>query len=560
VVTRPRPRREGPLLAAALLAGCRPAAGPPLSAASAAPPPDPPPAFVDAASASGLRYRWRIHGPQPYDILRTIGNGCAFLDYDRDGALDILLVGTPPALYRGDGHGRFIDVSVEAGLSKLEGRFLGCAAGDCDGDGFPDLYLSAYRGGALLRNLEGRRFLDVTAGSGLKPQSWGTACTFVDVDGDGRLDLYVGNYVRFGPETQPQLCSALGALTACGPAVYSAERGALYRSTGAWQFEDVTRAWGLDRLSGKTLGAAAGPIGREHRPALALANDQVPGDLLLLDGATSRNRGVALGTAYAADGRVYGGMGADWGDYDNDGLLDLVVATFQNQAKPVFRQSAGGFRAEDADRVGMRSAVPYVSFGAQWLDYDNDGWLDLMFTNGHVQDNIAEVDVLSGPRGGAMYRQSMLLYRNLGSRRLEDRSSSLGGGADGAIVGRGLASGDYDNDGRIDALAVDSEGAPLLLHNVTPPTGAWLQVELEGRRGNRSGYGALVIVEVAGRRLTRHCHADGSYLSSSDPRVHFGLGSARRIDRLQVYWPGGKVDTLREVPVNRVMRVREGSS
>jgi hypothetical protein len=503
----------------------------------------------------GLRYQWTIAGSRPLNILQGIGNGCAFLDYDADGNLDILLVGAPPALFRGDGKGHFRDVTQATGLAGMRGHFLGCASGDYDNDGFDDLYLSAYRGGALLHNEGGRRFRDVTRGAGLAPQPWGSSCSFVDADGDGRLDLYVGNYVRFGPETQPQLCDVHGTFTACGPGEYGAERGALYRNLGGGRFADVTRTWGLNQVSGKTLGVAAAPLGAGGT-ALAVANDQVPGDLLLLRGKASEDRGKVSGMAYAADGRVYGGMGIDWGDYDNDGRLDLVIATFQNQAKPVFHNEGSTFAPQDSARLGMTSSIPFVAFGVRWLDYDNDGWLDLLFTNGHVQDNIADADLMSGPAGGAVYRQPIVLYRNLQGMRFADMSDRLGS-AGRPIVGRGLAVGDYDNDGRLDALAVDAEGRPVLMHNVMPGAGNWLQVNLEGRGSNRDGYGALVILEAGGLHLTRHCHADGSYLSSSDRRVHFGLGEAHAVDRLQVRWPGGGIDTYRHLPVNRILTLRE---
>jgi hypothetical protein len=365
----------------------------------------------------------------------------------------------------------------------------------------------------------------------------------------------VGNYVRFGPEVRPQLCPTGPFFTACGPGDYEAERGVLYRNAGG-RFRDVTRAWGFSRTSGKTLGVAAAPLAGSRQPALALANDQVPGDLFMLGNSPAPNRGVASGTAYARDGKVYGGMGLDWGDYDNDGDLDLVVGTFQSQAKPVFRNDRGLFAALDTDQIGMRSSVPFVTWGTQWLDFDNDGWLDLLFTNGHVQDNVAEVDLLNGHAGGAVFRQPILLYRNTGAGRFTDARARLSGGAERPIVGRGLAAGDYDNDGRMDALAVDSEGRPVLLHNEGRPAGNWLLVRLLNR-GGRDDYQALVTIEAGGRRLVRHCHADGSYLSSSDPRVHFGLGKVSRVDRLRVRWASGHTQTYGPLSVNRSVTLRE---
>jgi enediyne biosynthesis protein E4 len=541
----------------------------PASAARAATPSATPPAleptakaaspvFRDMAAQAGLRYRWQITGGRPCNILQTIGNGCAFLDYDGDGNLDILLIGRTLALYRGDGRGRFVETTATAGLDKLSGHFLGCAVGDYDNDGWDDIYVSAYRGGVLLHNEGGRRFREVTAQAGILPQPWGSSCTFADVDGDGRLDLYIGNYVHFGPEVTPQLCESHGFRTSCGPADYTAERGILYRNRGVGRFQDVTKSWGFLGISGKTLGVAAGPLDRKNRFALALANDQVPGDLISLHGAASKNAGEASGMARNADGNVYGGMGIDWGDYDNDGLSDLVITTFRDQAKPVFRNQGGVFAPQDTAALGMHSSLPYVAFGTKWLDYDNDGWLDVMFANGHVQDNIEEIEIINPTSPGARFRQPTVLYHNQQGRRFEDASTLLGDAAR-PIVGRGLATGDYDNDGKMDALITNSDGTPLLLHNVSPDAGNWLLIRLEGRKNNRDGYGALITVEAGGKTLVRHAHADGSYLSSSDKRVHVGLGAATTAD-VTVQWPGGAVDHYRTVKCNRILILREGAS
>lgn len=530
-----------------------------------------PPFFADRAESAGLDYRWVIAGKRPLNILQSIGNGCAFLDFDGDGNLDILLIGSPLALYRGDGKGRFTDVTKAAGLDKLHGHFLGCAVGDYDNDGYPDIYISAHQGGVLLHNEAGvgtshkpkikrqnaasRVFRDVTKQAGLAAQPWGASCAFVDVDGDGRLDLYIGNYVLFGPNTKPQLCDMHSILTSCGPGEYAAAKGVLYHNLGGGRFQDVTRAWGFDTVSGKALGVAAAPFDSVGQRALAIANDQVPGDFLVLHGARSKNRGIASGMAYAGDGRVYGGMGLDWGDYDNDGQLDLVIATYQNQAKPVFHNENGAFVVQDTAKLGMFSSLPRVAFGVKWLDVDNDGWLDLLFANGHVQDNIANVDLFGRTNGGAIYRQPMTFYRNLRGQKFQDESARLGS-AQRPIVGRGLAVGDYDNDGKIDALAVDSEGRPILLHNETPNAGHWLLVKLVGTRSNRDGFGALVIVQAGGVKRVRHCGTDGSYLSASDARVHIGLGTATKAT-LTVRWPSGHTDTYPAVKSDRIVTLRE---
>ncbi|HZT44498.1 MAG TPA: VCBS repeat-containing protein, partial [Chthonomonadaceae bacterium] len=490
-----------PGLALLGLAGCgrQPASPLRLAAVATAPaPPAPPPLFVDAAKQAGLHYQWTIPGKRPLNILQTIGNGCAFLDYNNDGNLDILLVGSKLALYQGDGHGHFTDVTHQTGLDTLSGHFLGCAVGDYDNDGYDDIYLSGYGTGVLLHNEAGkgkrqkakegtasppspvpspRVFRDVTQEAGIKPQPWGTSATFFDADGDGKLDLYIGDYVQFGPHTQPQLCNYHGVMAGCGPTDYKPLHGVLYHNLGDGRFQNVTHAWGLDRVSGRTLGVAAAPFGPDSHPALAIANDETPGDLIVMRGAKSQDIGVTSGIAYAGT-QVYGGMGIDWGDYDNDGKLDLVIATYQNQGKLVIRNQGAAFAIQDTRQMGMFSSLTYVAFGAKWLDYDNDGWLDLLFANGHVEDNADQVSLMT--IGGSTYRQPTVLYHNRQGQRFEDTSAGLTAGAGRSIVGRGLAIGDYDNDGKMDALVVDSEGKPLLLHNVTPHAGHWLLINLIG--------------------------------------------------------------------------------
>src|SRR5262249_13407905 len=268
---------------------------------------------------------------------------------------DLLLVGGRLALYAGDGKGRFTDVSQETGLAGLTGHFLGCAVGDVDGDGYPDIYISGYRTALLLLNQGGRRFRDVTRAAGLPPEPWGTSCAFAEtVPGSGRLDLYVANYADFGPETQPQLCVESGRETSCGPRHYRPIVGHLYRNRGVVdgipRFQDVTRPSDAATALGKALGVAFADLDGSGRPTLAIANDEMPGDLLQPQPGSPqpRYKNVAelSGTAYDRDGNVHGGMGVDWGDYDNDGRFDLFVATFQNETKALYRNQ-GGVRFRD---------------------------------------------------------------------------------------------------------------------------------------------------------------------------------------------------------------------
>lgn len=521
--------------------------------------------FTDVAGAAGLRYEWKIAGKRPLNILQTIGNGCAFLDYDNDGNLDILLVGPTVALYKGDGKGKFTDVSAVTGIGALKGHFLGCAVGDMDNDGWRDIYVSGYREGRLLRNEAGKRFKDITAAAGLKPQPWGTSAAFAEtIPGSGKLDLYVCNYAVFGPDTDPQLCKENGKLTSCGPRHYKPLKGVFYRNDGGLKFTDITKYVGGDAVAGKGLGVAFADFEGSGVLGIALANDEMPGDLLkpslkTTDGKTTvsyENIGEMSGTAFDREGNMHGGMGTDWGDYDGDGRPDLFVATFRNEAKSLYRNEGEGRFMDMGVPSGVSlPAYPFVAFGVKFLDFDNDGTLDIVVANGHVQDNIAEV------QGEAEYRQSSLLFRNKGGSPVlfEEVTGSVGADLGKKIVGRGLATGDYDNDGKIDVLIVDSEGKPLLLHNEGGPAHHWLGVRLVGAKSNRDGYGAALTLKTAGgKTLYRLCRADGSYLSSSDPRVHFGLGTEEKIESLTVRWPSGRTETFDAPTVDCYIRVEEG--
>ncbi len=506
--------------------------------------------FVDITRISGIDYRWPSDH-HPFTILDGIGNGCAFLDYNTDGNLDILLIGTKLALYRGDGKGHFTDVTTETGLNGLSGHFLGCAVGDYDNDGYPDIYISGYQTGLLLHNLSGKHFEEVTKTAGILPESWGTSAAFGDIDGDGKLDLFVGDYIKFD-QTSQQYCRTNGIETSCTPRVYDGIHGRLYRNLGNGRFSDVTAAWGLDKSLGKTLGVAFADFDHSGRQSLTLANDEIPGELFLNTGNKFTNIGDKVGIAYSNVGQPQAGMGQDWGDYDNDGLLDLAVMTFATELKPVYRNESSRFFTDNSSQLGLTNVLtPFVSFGTKWFDADNDGWLDIMITNGHISDNIADTGQ------GYAFKQPSIFMKNMnGKRFIRAAEHDL----DTPIEGRGLAVGDYDNDGRVDALVVDSSGTPILLHNETPNTGHWLSVRLIAHKGNRDAYGAEVTLKTSKQQITRYCHADGSYLSSSDPRVHFGLGEETVIQQLTVHWPGGALQTFENTPIDRVLTIEEGKS
>ena len=499
---------------------------------------------------SGLSYTWKISGERPLDILQTIGNGVAFLDYDADGNLDILCVGSPAALFRGDGKGHFTDVSATVLPPGLSDHFLGVAVGDVDGDGFDDLYLSAYEGGRLLHNQGGKSFEDATARFGLPHQPWGTSCAFFDSNSDGRLDLYIGNYVVFGPKSQ-RLCSDGTLSTSCGPRHYSPHKGKLYLQSATGRFQEAP----LPSTSGKVLGVGFAPAHNGYPMQLALANDEMPGDLLSPTQSAWKNSGDLSGTAFDGTGAVHGGMGLDWGDVNGDGTLDLAVMTFQNEDKCLYLGTSPGLFTESSLEYGLKSAYSQVAFGCKFLDFDNSGTLDLIIANGHVQSNADEITK------GATYRQSLQLFENQEGKHFKESSEALGESARVPIVGRGLATGDFNNDGNMDVLVVDSEGAPLLLQNQGQSSNGWIGFALSqpaGKPGGANAYGALITVTLSGKKRIQHCHSDGSYLSASDSRVHFGLGSARKVDAIQITWPDGKTEDLGTLEVGKYWRVVRG--
>jgi hypothetical protein len=512
---------------------------------------------VDIAHEAGLRYRGTIPGSRPIDALQGIGAGCAFLDYDHDGNLDILLIGPHLALFRGDGHGHFQDVTRQTGLARITGHFVGCAIGDYDNDGFDDIYVSGYGCGTLLHNDHGHRFTDVTAASGIPPQPWGTSCSFVDVDGDGLLDLYVCNYFKFGPGA-PRLCNELGVPTACGPYQYHPLFSALFHNLGHGRFEDVTKTWSAVS-SGDSLGVAAIDFDASGRQSIAVANDRARQDLLRNLGGRMENISKKAGTVGSRRSQPVAGMGIDWGDYDNDGNPDLFITTFEAEEKCLYHNQGSGLFEEIGQETGIAAVMqPYVSFGCKFVDLTNDGWLDLVIANGHVQDNIAKI------HGHELitYREPIKVLMNSGAEPVvfADATATVLPHS-GNIVGRGLAIGDFNNDGREDVLVTDAEGAPLLLANRDTSGNHWLGLKLVGTgRSNRDAIGARVVLQAGAVTRVRYCRADGSYLSSSDLRVLFGLGRQSKVDSVTVYWPDGRTERYTHVAADRYTELVEGSA
>jgi enediyne biosynthesis protein E4 len=504
----------------------------------------------------GLAFRWHAVKKSPMNILEISSAGAGFIDYNTDGWPDIILAGPEGcALFRNDRGLRFENVSRETGLDRLSGRWHGCAVADVDNDGWPDLLITGYRRQALLRNDAGRRFIDVTAQSGIQSDTWGTSASFFDADRDGLVDLLLGSYVKFGPGS-PEFLNRNGVKITLGPDAYPAEKLHYFHNRGGFRFRDETHAAGFDVTRGKCFGTAVADFNDDGADDVYVANDEMPGNLFVNNGhGHFTDRGVESGTALAGTGRRQGGMGVTWGDWDNDLRPDLAVTTFTQEAKSMYHNDGGGFFSDRSYTSQVtQGLIPWVGFGVLFADVNKDGSLDLAMVNGHVEDLIHMVDPAND------YPEPMKLFINRKDGTFEDASETTGNGFRRSIVGRALAEADWDNDGDPDLLAADLEGPPVLLRNDAPPGAAhWLGLQLVGGpRSNRMAIGARVVIQSALGHQLREIHTDGSYLSAHDPRALFGLGPDTVAREVTVRWPDGNAQTARDIPADRYYRWAEG--
>jgi hypothetical protein len=533
--------------------------------------------FREGAASAGLAFRHVNGAAGRYHLPEIMGAGGALLDYDVDGDLDVLLLqgrALEGRAVRSDGHRlfrndlpapgaarvtlRLIDVTARAGFAAGD-YGMGAAVGDYDNDGDPDVYVTNYGPNRLYRNNRDGTFTDVTerAGIGLDEPRWSTSASFSDYDADGDLDLFVANYVDFTVSGAKTCRDPAGALDYCGPLQFRPVPDRLFRNNGAGTFADVTEAAGITSADGPGLGVAGADFNGDGRLDFYVANDGMANQLWLNQGnGTFVDEALLAGVAYNADGGPEGSMGVAAGDADNDGDLDLFVTNITRETHAFYRNLGGG-RFEDA-RVAAGLAAPtapYTGFGTDWFDYDHDGWLDLFVSNGAV----TIIEALRGDR--FPFRQKNQLLRNLGEGRFADVTSETGPAFEIAEVSRGAAFGDLDNDGDIDVL-VTNNGAPvrLLLNQTDTRITNWLQVRLEGVEDNRQGLGARVGLRRAdGTTIWRRARTDGSYLSASDPRVHFGLGAASASCTVVVQWQRGAEETWSDIKLNQIVTLRQGS-
>ncbi|MFN0051245.1 MAG: CRTAC1 family protein [Planctomycetales bacterium] len=515
--------------------------------------------LADVARERGLHYAWPEQ-PRPIPILETFGSGCAAFDADDDGWLDLLLVGDPqPALFRNLGQGEFAEVTAASGLAADEGNWTGCAIGDYDGDGLLDLIITGYHRLALYRNAGKFRFELATQPTGLDQTNhgrWGSSAGFMDLDGDGWLDLVLLNYVVYGPQAQKYCEFKPGVISGCTPREYVAEKGEIWRNVEGKRFELVPGDQGMDQTNGSALVLAFTDLDGDGRIDFYIGHDGLAADVLHnLGKMRFENIGLVSGLAVSENTSTMSAMGADWGDYNRDGLTDLTVTNFQKLSFALFRNLGNNCFVDAAKQTGLsRGTRNRLGFGAKWLDVDNDGWIDVCYANGHVYDNAPEVE---GP--DSQFRQPLSLFRNLEGKKFVDLVPGLGTDVQRPLVGRGLATGDFNNDGLMDLCVVDYEGPVLLLENQTRTSNHWLTMDLRGASPNLFAYGARLTGRGGGQVWVADVAPASSYLSSSDPRPHWGLGAVERLDTLTIRWPSGGTQTLQDVACDQILRIVEGA-
>jgi enediyne biosynthesis protein E4 len=526
--------------------------------------------FTDISSALNINFQYvASHTSRKY-LIETMGSGVALFDYDNDGRLDIFVVngaslsdptpkGTIPQkmgpkdwnrLFHQKKDGTFEDVTEKAGLQGV-GYGMGVAVGDYDNDGFEDLYVTAYGGNKLYHNNGDGTFTDVTEGAGVAGSGWSTSAAWVDLDGDGLLDLVVLRYLQW--DFDDIYCGERreGYRSYCHPDSFRPIAPLVYHNDGNGHFTEIAKKAGLT-LPGKGLGIALADYDRDGRIDLFFANDSMP-EFLYHNKGNGTFEEVALqsGVAVDSEGHSYAGMGVDFADYNNDGLPDLVVTDLASQIYALYRNSGDGtFNYESyPSGIGLMT-MKHSGWGVRFLDFDNDGWKDLLITQGHDLDTIQ----LTFP--DLRYKEPMLLARNTG-KGFVDVSAQAGDVFQRAWVGRGLAIGDIDNDGRLDAIVTTNDDSLHVLHNATQNQNHWLTLELIGHRSNRDAIGAEVKVLTAKGAQWATVTTTGSYLSSSDKRVHVGLGSEFVARTVEIRWPSGIRQTLKDIRADQILKVEE---
>ncbi len=518
--------------------------------------------FRDVTREAGIHFRHNAGKTGKKWLPETMGSGCAFFDADGDGWLDILLINSKdwkprgrrslPALYRNNRDGTFTDITRGSGLD-VEGFGLGVAVADFDNDGREDVYITYVGRDRLFRNLGGGKFRDVTKEAGIDNPAFSASAAWVDYDRDGWADLYVANYVEWSPESD-LWCSLDGATKSyCTPESYPGVADKLYRNVGGGRFEDATEKAGLADETSKSLGVAILDYDSDGWPDIFVANDTEPNKLYRNNGdGTFSEEGIGAGVAYSEDGIARGAMGVDAADYDRSGRPHLVIGNFSNQMLGLYHNEGDGLFVDEAPRstVGKQSLLT-LAFGTFFFDYDLDGWLDIFVANGHIEEEIQNVQ----PK--VTFEQPPHLFRNLGGGKFVEVTTETGEDLARPMVARGAAYGDYDRDGDLDLLVTTNDGPARLLRNEGGNRNHWLTLKLRGVKSNGSALGAVVRVASAGGEQWQMVKSGSSYCSQSQLAVTFGLGPDTEAE-VTIEWPSGTVQKLGKAAANQWLLVREG--
>ncbi|HXG90982.1 MAG TPA: CRTAC1 family protein [Blastocatellia bacterium] len=526
--------------------------------------------FVDATQVAAIRFK-HVSAPEKKYIVESMSGGVALFDYDNDGWLDIyftnsLTVDTannpkssPSALYHNNGDGTFTDVTEKSGLA-FPGWAMGVAAADYDADGWTDLYVTCFGSNHLYRNNGNGTFTDVTEQAGVDDLRWSAGAAFGDYDNDGDLDLFITNYVDFRMKDLPEFgkgkfCQYRGIPVQCGPRGLPGAGDALFRNNGNGTFTDVSKQAGVSDPNGRYgMSALWSDLDADGWLDLYVSNDSGPNFLYKnnRDG-TFKEVGLLSGCAVGEDGNEQGSMGLTIADYNHDGLLDIFVTNFSDEYNTLYRQEQGmSFMDVSFASKLAQVSFPYVGWATEFFDYDNDGWVDLMVVNGHVYPQVDNVSA------GSTYAQRILLFHNERNGTFSEVAASSGDALMARRVSRGAAFGDIDNDGDTDVVINNLDGSPLVLRNDGGNANNWITIKTIGSKKNRDALGAYVKVMAGNLSQVNEVRSGGSYISQNDTRLHFGLGDRARVDSIEVRWPGGKTELIRDVAANQFITIEEG--